>query len=116
MTKRGSASSVRARRSDRNDAPTRKAPDPTQLQRLRRLAELPDELIDTSDLPIVSDWSQGVRGGTAADVRRKLARGASPTDPHASPLLEGFIARWQGREGGQERANYALFLSELCDV
>lgn len=27
-----------------------------------------------------------------------------------------FVARWQGREGGQERANYALFLSELCDV
>ena len=29
---------------------------------------------------------------------------------------ETFIARWQGQEGGQERANYALFLSELCDV
>src|ERR1700712_5247535 len=29
---------------------------------------------------------------------------------------DAFIARWQGREGGQERANYALFLSELCDV
>jgi hypothetical protein len=29
---------------------------------------------------------------------------------------EAFIARWQGREGGQERANYALFLTELCDV
>jgi hypothetical protein len=34
-----------------------------------------------------------------------------PQDP-----VETFIARWQGREGGQERANYALFLSELCDV
>jgi hypothetical protein len=32
----------------------------------------------------------------------------------ASP--DAFIARWQGQEGGQERANYALFLSELCDV
>jgi hypothetical protein len=30
--------------------------------------------------------------------------------------VEGFIARWSGGEGGQERANYALFLSELCDV
>jgi hypothetical protein len=29
---------------------------------------------------------------------------------------EAFIARWQGQEGGQERANYALFLSELCDA
>ena len=30
--------------------------------------------------------------------------------------VDAFIARWQGREGGQERANYALFLSELCAV
>jgi hypothetical protein len=30
--------------------------------------------------------------------------------------VERFIARWQGRVGGQERANYGLFLSELCDT
>src|ERR1700704_5859412 len=30
--------------------------------------------------------------------------------------VETFIARWQGREGGQERANYALFLTELCSA
>ena len=30
--------------------------------------------------------------------------------------IEQFITRWQGREGGQERANYGLFLIELCDV
>jgi hypothetical protein len=29
---------------------------------------------------------------------------------------KGFIARWTPREGGQERANYALFLGELCDL
>lgn len=29
-------------------------------------------------------------------------------------LIDAFITRWQGREGGQEHANYALFLSELC--
>ncbi|WP_341987272.1 DNA methyltransferase [Azorhizobium sp. AG788] len=33
-----------------------------------------------------------------------------------SAAVEAFIARWQGREGGQERANYALFLPELCAV
>ncbi len=27
-----------------------------------------------------------------------------------------FVTRWLGREGGQERANYALFLTELCDA
>jgi hypothetical protein len=30
--------------------------------------------------------------------------------------LEAFIAHWQGREGGQERANYALFLTQLCSA
>lgn len=33
-----------------------------------------------------------------------------------SEKAEAFIARWQGQEGGQERANYSLFLTELCDV
>jgi hypothetical protein len=94
----------------------KKVPDSTQLQRLRRLAALPDELIDTSDLPVIEDWSQGVRGGTPADVRRKLAAIGSPTSRDTSPPLEDFITRWQGREGGQERANYALFLGELCEV
>jgi hypothetical protein len=28
--------------------------------------------------------------------------------------IDAFIDRWQGREGGQERANYALFLTEFC--
>lgn len=30
--------------------------------------------------------------------------------------VQTFIARWSGQEGGAERANYALFLTELCDV
>ena len=30
--------------------------------------------------------------------------------------VEDFIARWTDREGGAERANYQMFLSELCDV
>ena len=41
--------------------------------------------------------------------------------PRTSPgqgenRVESFIARWQGRDGGQERANYALFLTEFCDA
>jgi hypothetical protein len=97
-----------------------KASDAEQQRRLERLAALPDDAIDTSDLPVVEDWSDGVRGGTPADVRRKMAArqpgGAVPLDPVAPAPLEAFIRRWQGREGGQERANYALFLSELCDA
>lgn len=30
------------------------------------------------------------------------------------PALTRFIDKWLGREGGQERANYALFLTEFC--
>ena len=30
--------------------------------------------------------------------------------------VEAFIRHWQGREGGQERANYGLFLIGLCDA
>ncbi|MGF1451771.1 MAG: type IIL restriction-modification enzyme MmeI [Opitutales bacterium] len=33
----------------------------------------------------------------------------------APPDVEAFIARWRD-SGGAERANYALFLTELCDV
>ncbi|MBS7544360.1 class I SAM-dependent DNA methyltransferase [Ancylobacter oerskovii] len=30
--------------------------------------------------------------------------------------IADFIKRWSNLDGGQERANYSLFLSELCDV
>ena len=33
-----------------------------------------------------------------------------------SVAVESFVARWEHGEGGQERANYALFLTELCDL
>ena len=33
-----------------------------------------------------------------------------------SAAIEAFIRRWQACEGGAERANYALFLTELCTV
>lgn len=41
------------------------------------------------------------------------AIGADDTDP---AVVDAFIARWQRNEGGAERANYALFLTELCDL
>jgi hypothetical protein len=45
-----------------------------------------------------------------AATRNNTTRGASGE----GAAIEAFIARWQGREGGQERANYAMFLTELC--
>jgi hypothetical protein len=38
------------------------------------------------------------------------------TEATGGDRVDAFIRRWQGREGGQERANYALFLTELCGV
>lgn len=62
--------------------------------------------------------------------RRRTTAGCTPTArfvscPHGEhsradksrlrrDRIDAFIQRWQGREGGQERANYALFLGELC--
>ncbi len=37
-------------------------------------------------------------------------------DTKSTDYARAFVTRWQGREGGQERANYALFLTELCDL
>src|SRR4051794_17981336 len=34
----------------------------------------------------------------------------------SQPNVEAFIARWTAREGGAERANYQMFLMELCDL
>jgi hypothetical protein len=33
-----------------------------------------------------------------------------------SAEIERFISRRKGSEGGQERANYVMFLNELCGV
>ncbi len=41
---------------------------------------------------------------------------AQPKQTDNAARIDAFIARWQGHEGGQERANYALFLTELCSA
>jgi restriction-modification enzyme MmeI-like protein len=41
--------------------------------------------------------------------------GPNAVAPDPTPeRIEAFIAYWQGREGGQERANYQIFLARLC--
>jgi hypothetical protein len=41
---------------------------------------------------------------------------SSETSRQAGLAPETFIERWSGREGGQERSNYSMFLRELCEV
>jgi hypothetical protein len=33
-----------------------------------------------------------------------------------SERVENFLRRWESKDGGQERANYSMFLTELCDL
>src|SRR5215470_15091429 len=47
---------------------------------------------------------------------RRMVAAMSQLPDISTEKTEAFITRWQGQEGGQERANYALFLTELCDV
>ncbi|SMH32013.1 class I SAM-dependent DNA methyltransferase [Mesorhizobium australicum] len=44
------------------------------------------------------------------------AHGRARRDGGSGVDAEDFIRRWTAREGGAERANYQMFLSELCDV
>src|ERR1700733_9759999 len=37
-------------------------------------------------------------------------------EAETTKIVDAFVQRWQGQEGGQERANYALYLTELCDL
>ena len=46
-----------------SDKATKKTLNPEQLARLQALAAMPDEAIDTTDIPEVLDWSGAVRGG-----------------------------------------------------
>ena len=40
----------------------------------------------------------------------------SATSDHDDTAIHTFNARWRANEGGAERANYVLFLTELCDL
>ena len=73
-----------------------KAPDAMQLERLRSLAALSDDQIDTADLPVIEDWSRGIRGGTPREVRQKVAamdeRRASKPKVHGG---KGHAVSWE---------------------
>ncbi len=44
----------------------------SQQRRLERLATMPDAAIDTSDIPEVLDWSDGIRGGLGTGAGRAV--------------------------------------------
>jgi len=65
-----------------------KDPVVVQLQRLMRIAALPDELIDTSDIPVVEDWSRAVRG-RPHEAREKSASMGRPAGGRSSERPAG---------------------------
>src|SRR3954452_3093291 len=62
-------------------------------------------------MPLLGGQGRCQGGSILPCAEEIVGRGTSGLDK-----VESFIARWQGQEGGQERANYALFLTELCDL
>lgn len=70
-----------------------------QTEDLERLKELPEEDVDTSDIPEVDDWSGAVRGRFHRSIKRQITLRLD------ADLLAWFRA--QGR-GYQTRINAAL--------
>src|SRR4029078_12829496 len=69
--------------------------------------------VSTRSIPIVAaDQAAGAPLHPSQATPHCLCKYA--TLPSVGLTVETFIAKWQGAEGGQERANYALFLTELC--
>jgi uncharacterized protein (DUF4415 family) len=67
--------------------------------RLKALAALPDETIDTSDVPEVTDWSGAVRGTFYRPVKRQITLRLD------ADLVDFFEA---GGKGYHTRINEAL--------
>ena len=65
--------------------------------------------------PLFGPTVQRLRVGHGADIISPGQASEEQVGTAGSPI-EAFITRWQGRHGGQERANYALFRTELCDA
>ncbi|MEA3273888.1 MAG: BrnA antitoxin family protein [Pseudomonadota bacterium] len=70
-----------------------------QRHELQRLAELPDEDIDTSDIPEVADFSRAVRGRFYRPVKRQITL-----------RIDADLLEWFRAQGGkyQTRINAAL--------
>lgn len=64
------------------------------------------KLLITCDLLVINLLHLDIMGGSRAN----RGRVASVEETQ----VEAFIVRWQGREGGQERANYDMFLREFA--
>jgi hypothetical protein len=56
-----------------------------------------------------------MNGGERSTTAAEQGRGAGAATPAEAAAIEAFIARWAASSGA-ERANYQIFLAELCDL
>jgi uncharacterized protein (DUF4415 family) len=75
---------------------------PEQQAELNVLAALPEELIDTRDMPEVSDWSGARRGMLYRPVKRQITLRID------ADVIEWFRSRRHKGEGYQTNINRAL--------
>src|SRR5437879_6374616 len=98
MARSSSGSSPRGKRRPRKGGAMRKLT-AKQTADLKRLAALPDDQIDTSDIPEILDWSGAVRGRFYRPIKKAV-----------TIRLDADVLHWfqsQG-EGYQTRVNQAL--------
>ena len=75
---------------------------PELKAQLEALASLPDDTIDLSDMPEVTDWSGWTRGKLYRPVKQQV------TFRIDADILEWFKARQSGKRGYQTAINAAL--------
>ena len=73
-----------------------------QHERLQRLQAMPDEAIDTSDIPVITDWSGAIRGGLYK------ARKEAITIRLDADVLAWFKSQAEGGRGYQSEINKVL--------
>lgn len=73
-----------------------------QIAELNALAEMPDEDIDTSDIPEVRDWSDAKRGMFYRSIKQQLTLRLD------KDILDWFKKRARGGRGYQTNINQAL--------
>lgn len=75
---------------------------PELLAESERIAAMPDDTIDTSDMPEVTDWSGWERGKFYRPVKQQLTLRLD------SDLIHWFKSRQGGKRGYQTAINAAL--------
>src|SRR5487761_2277746 len=73
-----------------------------QRERLEKLAAMPEDSIDTSDIPEVLDWSGAVRGGLSRPRKEAI------TIRLDADVLAWFRGHAEGGRGYQSEINRAL--------